>query len=240
MTVPMPASDAEGTLRGVPGRAGPPSAAAARHARLAWIIGGSLLVAHGLLELVGGSAALFAFPGGAVVLHAPWAAALLVFAFGIRGAGSVVARRPVGVVALVIAGLQPLLSIIVWWVVPIEATDRLLSLMIGQSLAVLSLAALVVATVVIGRAGAVPYRVRWVPLLALSVAAAPMVLVQLLAASTPAVFDLIALYPLFAGAAIVGTLVIVLLGILAIVFAPREVPVVAEPVQVYPPSPPGA
>src|SRR5262245_3029774 len=81
---------------------------AARDARLAWIIGGAMLIAHAALTLVADFAPGLRLPGGRLTLGALWAAALLIFALGIRGSGSVVARRWDGVSALVVAAAMPL------------------------------------------------------------------------------------------------------------------------------------
>lgn len=207
---------------------------AVRDARLAWLLGGSFLLAHAVLRLAASSVPVTVIPGLSIVLDLLWAAALIVFAFGIRRSGSVVARNPVGVVALVVAGVLPLVSGRLWALLPAASMDPFLSVMIGQSLLVLALAALVVAAVVIGRAGAVPHRVRWVPLIVLAVAAGAQILLQAAVVSTP---DLARqpelLTSLFFGAGTLGDLAILLLGLLAIVFAPREP---ARPaVQVYPP-----
>ncbi|MFD4960882.1 hypothetical protein [Microbacterium sp. NPDC058389] len=207
-----------------------------RDARLAWLIGGSLLIAHAVLILVANGYPMLAFPGASLILDGTWAASLLVFAFGVRARGSVVARRPLGVVALVIAAAVPLLSALLWWVVPIAAWDATSALMAGTGASVLSLGALLVATVVIGRAGAVPHTVRWVPLIVLAVTAGAQVLLQVAGvafANTRVVPDLTAAYFF---TAMLGTLGVLLLGILAVVLAPRDAPRPAAPTQVYPPA----
>jgi len=218
--------------------AGPHSAGSdVRDARLTWLIGGSLLIAHAVLILVANGYPMLAFSGVGPILDGVWAAALLVLAFGVRGRGSVVARRPLGVVALVIAAVVPLLSALLWWVVPIATWDATSALMAGTGASVLSLGALIVATVVIGRAGAVPHRVRWVPLIVLAVTAGAQVLLQIAGvafANTRVVADLSGA---FFFAAMLGTLGVLLLGILAVVFAPREAPRPVAPTQVFPPAP---
>lgn len=207
-------------------------AAARLDARRAWVVGGSLLVADAVLVLLMNALPVPAFPGAGVALDALWAAALLVFAFGIRGSGSVVARRPVGVVALVVSALLPVATTLLWWLVPAGSWDVSVSIMVGQGLLVLSFAALLVATIVIGRAGAVPPHVRWVPLIALAVSAGAQILVQAVIVSLTTNLVMPDLTALVLGSTMLGTLGVLLLGILAIVFAPRT----PGPVQIYPPA----
>ncbi len=85
-----------------------------------------------------------------------WFLALLVFAFGVRGSGSVVAAQVPGVIALLVAGAVPLLSPLLWWVVPAETMPPGIAVMLGESTLVVSLLALIVAAVTIARAGVVP------------------------------------------------------------------------------------
>lgn len=155
----------------------------ARDARLAWIIGGSLLAAHSAVILMFNGMPM-PLPGGDLVLAVVWAGALLVLAFGIRRSGSVVSRRPLGVTALVVAAVMPIVSMLVWVVVPVDFSDPT-SVMVGQALAVIDLAALAVAAVAIARAGAVPHRLRWVPLIVLAVCAGVQIAVQAVAVTAP-------------------------------------------------------
>lgn len=212
------------------------SVPAVRDAQRVWIIGGSLLVAHSAIILI-----LGAYPmpiaGAGTVLDVIWAASLILFAFGFRGAGSVVARQPVGIIALVVAGLQPLLASLAWRVVPtaVESFDQQLNLILGQGLAAVMLAALVTAAVVIGRAGAVPHRLRWLPLIVVAVVASADVLTQVVVTSAVGTLVRLDITALIFGTRILGQLGVLLLGILAIVFAPRESPLPAAPTQIYPP-----
>ncbi|GAA5199959.1 hypothetical protein [Microbacterium jejuense] len=209
---------------------------AVRNARLAWLIGGSLLIAYAVLVLTANGNAVLSFPGRGFVLEGLWAGALLVLAFGIRGRGSVVARRPLGVVALVIAAAVPLLSESWWALFPLGAWDSTTAVMVGNGTTLVTLGALIVATVVIGREGAVPDRIRWVPLIVLAVAAGAQIAMSIVGvtlASNLVLADVVAAYFY---ASMLGTLGVMLLGILAIVFAPREAPKPAPPTQVYPPA----
>ncbi len=76
---------------------------AQRDARLAWTIGGSLLVASGAAVLMAHTSYGF-FGWLAIAGDIAWFLALLVFAFGVRGSGSVVAAQVPGVIALLVAG----------------------------------------------------------------------------------------------------------------------------------------
>ena len=235
MTVPTPSPDDAGSQSGATERRSSRPAGAARDARLAWTIGGSLLVAYAVLMLVFGSGQVW-IPGSALILAAVWAGALLVLAFGIRRSGSVVARRPLGVTALVIAAVHPIVSMLVLILVPLDASDPTTGIMVTQTLAVVQLAALAVAAVVIGRAGAVPHRLRWVPLIVLAVPAGAQIALQVVAVGIPNVLVQPGMVGLFQGAALLGTLGILILGILTIVFAPREQAESGEPVQIFPPT----
>ncbi|GAA5205544.1 hypothetical protein [Microbacterium kyungheense] len=220
----------------VPTAPGADAGATVRDARLTWLVGGSLLIARAALVLLANGNAALSFPGMGFVLDGLWAAALVVFAFGVRGQGSVVARRPLGVVALVVAAAMPLLSDIWWAVFPIAVWDGAVAFVAPNATTVLLLGALIVATVVIGRAGAVPHRARWVPLIVLAVAAGAQIVVSIIGVSLRGNFvgaEFIAA-TFFASA--LGTLGVLLLGILAIVSAPREAPRPAAPTQVFPPA----
>lgn len=231
MTDASPPPPAAGAADGGSGRAAP--SGAVRDARRAWILGGSLLIAYAVFRLIASGSPVFVLPGASIVLDVLWAGALLVFAFGIRRSGSVVARRRIGVTALVVAALLPFVSALLWWAVPIEAWDISISVMVGQGLIVLGLAALLVATVVIGRAGAVPHRVRWVPLIVLGVGAGSQILAHAVAGPLASTLDQTALVTVVFGSIMLSDLGVLLLGILAIVLAPRTA--APAPVQVYPP-----
>ncbi|MBD3941836.1 hypothetical protein IF188_09035 [Microbacterium sp. NEAU-LLC] len=236
----------------VPATPGADAGAAVRDARLAWLIGGSLSIAYAVLVLVSTGNPLLSFTGGGIVRYALWAAALLVFAFGVRRRGSVVARRPLGIVALVIAAAVPLLSYLWGAFAPLGAMDTLTidtvgmdaaaadaaatAAMVGNATTVVALGALIVGTVVIARAGAVPRRIRWVPLIVLAVVAGAQIALMIVAVSLTD--DLIRpdMTAAYFAVTLLGPLGVLLLGILAIVSAPREAPRPAPPTQVYPPA----
>ncbi len=218
-----------------------PAPTAVRHARLTWMVGGSLLIAYSVLLLVGQGIQPAWFPGAHYLLDALWAASLVVFAFGIRGAGSIVAKRPAGVVALIVAAAMPFVSnLVIGLLTPATlepAYDPAFAVTVSTSLQALSLGALVAACVIIARAGAVPHRWRWLPLIVVTVAAAPQVISLLVLVSTPDPYAQLGIALFLSSIRFVGSLAALVLGIFAIVLAPREEPRATGPVQVYPPAP---
>ena len=146
-------------------------------ARHAWLIGGALLIGSVVV-----SAPLSPYFGGGILRAALFAAALVVFAFGIRGSGSVTARRPLGTAALVVLAAWVLLRSVAWglpWVNAV-ATDVLTDVSYVDS--VVQLAAALVAVVQIGRASVVPRPWKWVPAWALGAVVVPSLLGLLLLA----------------------------------------------------------
>lgn len=214
---------------------------AMRDARLAWTLGGSLLIAHAVLTLVGSGAMWLSFPGAGYVLDVFWAAALVIFAFGIRGSGSVVAKRPVGVAALLVAAIMPFVITAVLAVSTpstIDAAyDPTLNVTIMESLLALGLAALVISCVVIAQAGAMPRRWRWMPLILVAVGAAPQLIATIAMVSIRDPWGQVGVAMALQAFGYLSTLATLALGILAIVLAPRDAPRPTDPVQVYPPAP---
>lgn len=203
-------------------------------ARLAWQVGGSLLVAVALLRVVASNAPFPPFVAG-VVADVLWCAALILFALGWRGAGSVVARGRLGVAALVVAGVAPLVLGIVSRAVvypPDGSPDPGLLALTYVSL-LLPIVALVIGLVQVGRAGAVPPSVRWMPLIVVAVVVGVNVLVQIFAV-TPGVRGDELLVPFFLAQGVM-TIGVAVVGILAIVHAPRAGGAPEGDVQVYPP-----
>lgn len=195
------------------------SATAVRDARRTWLVGGSLFIAYGVIVLGARAVPGLTTPAFGWIISLLWALGFLVFAFGIRRQGSVVARQPAGVITMVFGGLLPLVAHVMSWLLPIEQVPDLNAILMFQSLEILSLASLVIAAVLVGRAGAVPHRVRWVPLIVLVVAAGLQVVVRLLMMSGAAVGQEPAMSLYFASG-LLGPIALLLLGVLAIFFAP--------------------
>ncbi|WP_127476826.1 hypothetical protein [Microbacterium sulfonylureivorans] len=210
------------------------SATAVRDARTTWLVGGSLLIAYAVFPLLARGVFL---PGGGFVSSLLWAGALLVFAVGIRGSGSVVGRRPLGVTAFAVAALLPLATTALWSFIPIEAFPSGAAVMLGQGIGVVSLAALLIATVQLARGGAVPSRWRWLPLILLVACALTQAAVEAAVLAQPDLTqDPYAL--LFLVVTLVPTASTLTLGIMAIILAPRTDARAASDsgVQVYPPA----
>lgn len=203
----------------------------------AWLWGGGLLVAGAMLPTLGQPLA-----------HTPtvvWgsrlltAAALIVFALGLRGAGSVVARRPVGVIALFCLALGPPAIDLVTSLLTLGTDSAMpenlgMWQLIGYAGLALSAAAALVAVIEIARARVVPDPWRWAPTWGLAVAAGVFVLGQVAIVAVGAqgaqeYADLIVI-----GSAVGTVLVPLALGILAMVLGARGR--VAAPAQVYPPA----
>lgn len=209
----------------------------------AWVWGGGLLVLAAVLPAIGSGGGMFGAPQTilAWVQKLAFAASMAVFAFGLRGRGSVVARRPSGVIALLLVGVAlPLLDALTSWVFVVDpdapgsipdwiGTAQIVTY---AGLALWGAAALV-ATAQIARVDAVPYPWRWAPLAALGVLAVVFLALQVIGTTTAGDGDS------GAAAALVGTwgavteLVPLALGILALALGARGVSVPAR--QVYPP-----
>jgi hypothetical protein len=150
------------------------SAVSTPDGRVAFILGGSLLSASSFVAIVTWIAppaaeATVRVLGVRIVILALvgatlFAAALIVFAFGVRGKGSVVGRRPGGVLVLVALGLSHL----VFWI-GFAALTAANAGMGGSVILIIPITApilAIIAGVSIVRARAVPGRWRWAPLIA--------------------------------------------------------------------------
>lgn len=209
------------------------SADAVRDARLTWVVGGSLLIASAVLPLLGVVPAA-TLPGVAWASDLLWCAALVLFALGIRGRGSVVARKPFGVTFLVLAGALPIVERLFWALYPMPTEPDGTPIAINQGLLVLEFLVLLTAAVAVARSGAVSRRLRWLPLILLVVASIGQVIPYLVFA-TAADWAVVAALPLAGLATVLNTGALLALGITAIVAAPRRDVRSEAPVQVYPP-----
>lgn len=208
-----------------------------RRGHPAWILGGGLMLAAVGVDLVSAQTAGTALtPWIGILGSLVWAASLAVFAFGLRGEGSVVGRQPLGVAALLVAGCAPLLFQLVWtfFAGPVlDAGGSSVSMALGYAQLLVPAAALLVAVVIIGRAGVVPRGIRWVPAIVLAANVAVRALVEGVGLTAPMLGQQV-LVPLFALVGLVGTAGSLLLGILAVVYGARREPPGA--VQIYPPG----
>jgi hypothetical protein len=138
--------------------------------RHAWLVGGILLIASAVVGVAVQDGVLLL--AGGILSALLFSAALLVFAFGMRGAGSVTARRPLGTAALTVLAawvlaVPTLSGLILSADVPLPA---LLGFAYVDSL--VQFAAALVAVVQIARARVVPSPWRWAPAWVLGVVVA--------------------------------------------------------------------
>lgn len=141
-----------------------------RRRTLTWMIGGTGLIACGVIVMIR-SSTFWMPPTGlilSVLADVLWATSILLFAVGLDRNASVVARRPLGLVATAIVGIWPLTSTILGW----TAMDVITSSDAGTAWfavgIVVPLAAGLISAVQIARAGTVPTPWNRVPLWALA------------------------------------------------------------------------
>lgn len=199
----------------------------------AWIWGGALLAASAVAPMAARAVAPGGFGAGvAVVTALLFAASLVVFAFGLRGKGSIVAGRAPGIAALlVLAIVPPIIEV----AIPVATTEQdipRLQIFSVVQLAVTAAAALA-AVVAIGRTGAVPRPWRWAPAWGLAIIVVASALPQIVAVSASGQ-GLDQLMGLFALGSLVIVVVPLALGILAMVLGARGL--AAPSPQIYPPT----
>lgn len=137
-----------------------------------WRTGGILLGVAGVLTLLAGQHALNGF-ALRVVIDIVWAIGVLAFAVGFSRDASVVGRRPLGMTALIVVAVTPLVSDAVVMALPeVRSPDDpavVATSVVSWGGTIVSLAAGLVAAVQIARLGTVPRRWRWMPMWALGV-----------------------------------------------------------------------
>ncbi|TFD87879.1 hypothetical protein [Cryobacterium serini] len=202
----------------------------------ALLIGGGLLLTSVVITVI---AQPTLFPYAEIVGPALFSAALLVFAFGVRGVGSVTARRPVGTIALAVLAAWLLLGSVLYRLIADvfsndPAPTALMAFAYADSFVQFALA--VVAVMQIARRGAVPAPWNWVPAGIVAAVTVTWLLLQVLGGGSATIYGPNLLTWLLTGldglARIGGT---VLLGVIAIVLADRvnrrataDVPSVSE------------
>lgn len=132
--------------------------------RQVWLTGGILLVLWAVISVID-IAIPMTVPGSEWVLRVIFAAATLVFALGWKSIGSVTARRPVGTAALILLGLWPFFTELVYAFVPIEPDFFVWS----NVLELVRLVVAVVAVVAIVSAGVVARPWAWAPAIGLAI-----------------------------------------------------------------------
>ncbi|MBN9178619.1 MAG: hypothetical protein J0I43_14810 [Microbacterium sp.] len=200
-----------------------------------WLGGGALLAAAAVLPLVfGAGVGVGLIPrtlGQMLVL-----AAMVVFAFGLRGTGSLVARRPVGMIALLVLGLVPLVFTLATPSSVSEDEVWLLQIL-GYSELVVSVGAALVAAIEIARARVVPDPWRWAPTVALAVIVFVQAAAQVIgvAVGSERLLDLVP--ALSAAGFATAVLVPLALGVIAMMLGARgRQGIPAASPQVYPPA----
>lgn len=187
----------------------------------AWLIGGALLLATVVIGVA--QPALSLIPLGGSIRPALFSAALLVFAFGIGGSGSVTARRPLGTIALTALAAWLLLGSVLDIIIASEFSNDSLPaglMAFGYVDSYVKFALALVAVVQIGRTGVVPAPFTWVPAWVVGAASVSWLLMQVVAVGSTQGFGLVTvgLMSVDALLRVGGT---VLLGALAIMLADR-------------------
>lgn len=151
-------------------------------ARQTLLIGGVLLLASVLIGVVT-QQVVFAVPGVTILGALVFAGALVVFALGIRGQGSVVGRRRSGVSALVAVALWSVMARVVYFVIGQQQTSGAgITVFVYVDMAVrFSLMAVAVAQV--ARARVLPYPWNLAPMWAFVAITVPEVLIAILGVS---------------------------------------------------------
>ena len=195
--------------------------------RLAWTIGGALLLVSPVLSL-GNPSIGSQIPAGGYIAPLCFAAATVLFAFGIRGSGSVTARRPLGTAALVFLGVWtlvtatllggPLMSTLYTALGGVEWT-----LTLSYANVVIQFVGALIAVIQIGRAGVVPRPWNWAPTWALAAITVPWMILQIVGlVGGPAVVILAFGFSTIDG--IVNITAVMFLGVVAIVLAQVKTP----------------
>jgi hypothetical protein len=150
----------------------------------AWLVGGILLLTTVVFGVASQSLLTLTGAGG-IIGTALYAAALLVFAYGIQGSGSVTARRPLGTVALTVLAVWLMLGTVVSAILvsafPNDSPPGAL-LQFGYRDPFVQFAAALVAVVQIRRVGVVPVPWNWAPTWALAAVSVPWLLMRLITA----------------------------------------------------------
>jgi hypothetical protein len=189
----------------------------------AWFVGGTLLLATVPLGVVTNSTGA-AIVGANTITTVLFSASLLVFAFGIRGSGSITARRPLGTTALAVLAIWVLLGWVLTDVVgasaPYDAPSAAM-LMFGYVDAFVEFAVALVAVVQIARAGVVPSPWNWAPAWALLAMTVPWLLWQIIAAGATQETASTAIFFVSGVDGLVRVGSTMFLGVLAIVLSDR-------------------
>lgn len=161
-------------------------------------------------------------------------AALVIFAIGIGRQGSLVARRPLGVAALLVLAVWPFVDRTIEAFIPITIDSVDFWQSWGYASLAVRVCAAIIAVVEIARAGVIRGSLRWAPMWALVAIAVPQVVMNL-AYAAPGYQSLDLAGPIVGLSQLVSVGVPLTLGVLAVVRS-RTRQSAPEAVQVYPPS----
>ncbi|HEY8913294.1 hypothetical protein [Lacisediminihabitans sp.] len=200
--------------------------------RRAWVLGGALLLATVVIGVAVQPGTVFVTVSS-ILETVLFSASLLVFAFGIRGHGSLTARRPLGTAALTVLAIWALLMPLLQNFYFSRDYPPVPLLGFGYLDSFVRFAAALVAVIQIARAGVVPRPWNWAPTWALAAIAAQW-LTEVVAIGSVQDGQLAAVGILGSLGALVRVGSAVFLGILAIVLANR--PSGSQTVAVYPTS----
>ena len=187
----------------------------------AWFLGGALLLATVvLLTTQSGLPVLF---GGETLRSTLFAAALVVFAIGIRGSGSITARRPLGTAALILLAAWTLLGSTLSIVFSSFTSGGVPGAMLGfgyvDSFVEFGLA--LIAVMQIGRLRVVPAPWNWVPAWTLAAVSLSLLLTQFLSLIVGAQGNTLTTLYILGIDGLVRTTSVVTLGVLALILADR-------------------
>lgn len=203
-----------------------------RHRQRTWIFGGAGLITCGVVGML--QTSLVGVPGADiinVVVDAIYAASVLLFAIGLSRAASVVARGPLGVAAMTVVALWPLVSPTLTRMLADQSpAEEEAWTAYGYLSLLVPTAAALIAGAQIARARSVPSPWCWAPLWVLGAYAATWAIPQIIFVTVRAdgIQEFGGLFTMLGGlATLAGTIGI---GILAIVLAARERP---ESVEIY-------
>lgn len=195
-------------------------AEAARLRERLWVTGGSLLILSVVVGLV-----FQTTTGVGWIVRLLFAAALVLFALGWRGVGSITARRPLGTVALIVLGVWPWLNDLFWLAIQPAAE---VSVVIGTAPMVGQLAVALIAVSQIVRAHVLLKPWVWAPAVSLGIVVAVQVGMMVFGLNSQDQTALLAamnLVTLAQAVAVVG------LGVVAIMLSAR--PITGQSVQVF-------
>lgn len=188
-----------------------------------WFIGGVLLLVSVVLSVTVAPQGPLLHGGGTVATLC-FAASLLVFAYGVRGSGSVTARRPLGTAALTLLAVWALVGVLTDLLGSSASAETLSPAVLVFSYVdpYLRFALALIAVIQIGRAAVVPVPWNWAAAWTLAGLTVPWLVSTIVVAATREGSAITPLLLLSSVDTLVRVAGAVFLGILAIVLADRS------------------